>query len=235
MQSLKEPFFGLSFWSVAIVASVCGFELAMLLFALGRGIGGHVPGDPFWFGEHAPVRDVLEEGAFIGNFAIAVVAAIALIVARNQLSEAGALRHATIYSSIEERWSSPEMVNSRAEAAKILFAHGAAGGLQPIHEFADDYLRALVRSDFEAYTRAMRIVDFLEYVGFLHQTKLIRLEELGLLLGGVSLEVYSVFYKHIESINAQSENRMGRGGYRLPADYLSFTGLVREFRLLYRV
>jgi hypothetical protein len=115
MPGNQEPMFGTSFWLIVLVATACGFEMALLLYTMGEHALGAAGQEAhgFWVGEHAPVRDVLEVGAFIGTFLLFAVAGVALIVTRNQLRDAEKARLANVYLQISAAWSLPRVVASR--------------------------------------------------------------------------------------------------------------------------
>jgi hypothetical protein len=128
MMANREQYFSMSFWLVILVTTVCGFELSMVLYVIGERVsaGGYSGGPSFFFGKHAPVRDVLELASFFASVVVSIVALCALIFTVNQLKESENTRLANVYLEIMKEYMSTEVANSRRELVRLKQAYLAS-------------------------------------------------------------------------------------------------------------
>lgn len=200
---ITGPYFGLSFWVVVLVATVCGFELAMALYVTGeRMLAARFSGNQgFWIGHDAPVRDLLEELSFVAIVLAAVIGAVALYVANSQLRafvrlsrdfgaqirQAEAARTASIYVEVSTKWNSQEVATARdtlERLEKVYVALPAAAKTPNIPSASHHIWHKInVEHDEAAYDAFIVVASFIEDIGLLCQKEYVRIDDINDIIG----------------------------------------------------
>jgi hypothetical protein len=194
-------------------------------------------------GEHAPLRDLLEFFYFVANCSLAVVALLALRFARKQAEESENTRLASVYSQLEQRWSSAAMQECRAMFRDIMTQYQqhlideARHHRQPLDlpAFFDRELLSMQRSDYRRYLHFMGIVDYLEAIGMFEANGFVNLQHLEPLMGEMCVYAYDVLSSHIATIRVSVRRQTQSNGYTsVPDAYASFEDLARKFDMRFR-
>jgi hypothetical protein len=196
-------YFGLAFWVVVLVATICGFELAMVLYVAGeRVLAAHnAGGEAFWIGHDAPVRNLLEELSFTAIVLAAVIGAVALYVADSQLrafvrlsrdfgaqiGQAEAARTASIYVEVSTKWDSQEIATARdalEQLEKDYVALPTAAQTPHIPSASHHIWHKInVDHDENAYDAFIVVASFIEDIGLLCQKQYVRIDDINDIIG----------------------------------------------------
>ena len=190
-------------------------------------------------GAHANyVRNLFELTSFIATTGVLLTALWAFAFTRTQITEAKAARLAALYTSLEARWASAEMLDSKAGFGRLAAAYEAArtnavAAKQAVpdrKQFVDDYLIALEGEDYRAYSSVMSLVDYLKYIGMLGKQKYLDIADIKYLVGTVCIEVYDMLSRHLLRIREQEQRRHERERIAgAPREYECLTWLVERF------
>jgi hypothetical protein len=217
--------------------------LSILELALVSVVGGKDLQADRLIGEHAPLRDLLEFFYFVANCSLAVVALLALRFARKQAEESENTRLASVYSQLEQRWSSAAMLECRAMFRDMMTEYQqhrtdeAHNNRQPLDlaEFFDRELLSMQRSDFRRYLQFMGIVDYLEAIGMFEANGFVNLHHLEPLMGEMCVYAYDILSSHIATVRVAVGRQTQSNGYTsVPDAYASFEELARKFDARFR-
>jgi hypothetical protein len=121
-------------------------------------------------------RNLFELLFFISGSVLVVFSYFGFNMAVDQAREAEKARLASIYTQIETRWSSGEMVRSRVAFRELVSSYHAyvAGvapgtGVQTVAEFFNDQLQNLSRANYRRYLSVMVVADYLEFIGMIEE------------------------------------------------------------------
>lgn len=183
-------------------------------------------------------KNILELANFLSGPLLWLTAVVAFIVTYRQLSEVKKSRLAAVYTSLAEQWISAEIADSREAIRKLIIDIEGTGVKITDHNFPDIFdmtLRIQARKKPENYIKAIRIVDFLEYVGVMEQNGYLDFQPLIPLIGEVTLFVYDIFRTHITIIQQSSkQNAKSHGLHNVPETYVYFMSLTRKFQNRFR-
>ena len=164
-----------------------------------------VAGEPHW----------LEKAAWIGALALVAVACGALYYAANQVREmtvankAAALEtRATLLLKLDTRWNDHVLVDIQNDLFELMAkidaeAERCWGHLDPkvTREKSRGLyaikMREISNSERDVYRKYMRLVDFLETLGYLAKMNYLPKDDLINLFGGVVITFRRVFYDHL--------------------------------------
>lgn len=165
-----------------------------------------VAGAPHW----------LEKAAWIGALALVVVAFLALGYAAKQVREmvvankaAELETRATLLLKLDTRWNNRDLVDIQQDLQEVMDkieaeAEKRWGHLDPkairdnSSELYAEKLREIRDSQRETYRKYMRLVDFLETLGYLAKMNYLPKDDLLNLFGGVIITFRRVFYHHLK-------------------------------------
>lgn len=242
---ISGPYFGLSFWVVVLVATVCGFELAMVLYVTGeRVLAAHRGGNQeFWIGHDAPVHDLLEELSFVAIVLAAVIGAVALYVADSQLRafvrlsrdfgaqirQAEAARTASIYVEVSTKWDSEEVATARDALERLEKDYLAlpAAAKTPDIPSACHYIWRKINADHDeaAYDAFIVVASFIEDIGLLCQKEYVRIDDINDIIGSGLLYQIGLLLEQI-----RHERRMAPGPSRARSRYAFTLWLYGELK-----
>ncbi|HET7883248.1 MAG TPA: hypothetical protein VFL55_20345 [Acetobacteraceae bacterium] len=186
-----------------IIATICGFELAMLLYVTGlRSIGGNqTVGEAFWIGHDAVVRAILEECSFLAVILAAIIGSIALYVADSQLRafvrqsaafvehnrQSEAARTASVYMEVSSKWDSETVAGAREFLSSLQqeFDALAADQRDPRITTPSHYIhqRIQIQGDEKAYAAFLVVASFIEDIGLLCHKRYVRIEDINDIIG----------------------------------------------------
>jgi hypothetical protein len=139
---------------------------------------------------HSKFRNFWEIVSYIANSVVVLIAALAFFVAQHQLRSAEHVRLASVYMDISKRWSSAELIRSRAlltELSEFYDRRRTAGDLAAYKTRAD-YIKAvlldLLAGDKIRLHDYITIAAFFEDVGVLCRRDYVRADDLFDFLGG---------------------------------------------------
>ena len=189
-------------------------------------------------------KDLFEASYYLSQIAILFVALVAGFMAYRQFREAEKARLASIYISMDEKWTSPSIVESRRlmhdVVAQCLLDPRYRGRMQhfpsleareALQDFAHEYLSVTKASNYDRYLKTMAIVDFLETFGMMVRKRYLNPNDIEPLIGMIVIAVHDIIGKHIafDIERNQQINRL-RGLTHAPKDYDNFVFLAGYFR-----
>jgi hypothetical protein len=139
---------------------------------------------------HSKFRNFWEIVSYISSSVVVLVAALAFFVARHQLRSAEHVRLASVYMDISKRWSSAELVRSRAliTALSEFYDRRRADPAFAAYAARGDYIKAvlldLLAGDKVRLHEYIVIAAFFEDVGVLCRRDYVRADDLFDFLGG---------------------------------------------------
>jgi hypothetical protein len=172
------------------------------------------------------VRGFVEIVFFVSQIGVALLAAVALHVARNharhmaeRTKEAERARRATVYMEINSRYHSPAITYSRLKLVYLTELYAAVARTETLDEFVDARLRVMWYQSFakfdEAqsgecdYTRTLKLLSYLEDIGVLVEKEYVDANDVLDFMGGVILMVEKALRAHI--IWRRQEEQDGSG------------------------
>jgi len=183
------------------------------------------------------LRNILELISFVSGLLLVITAIFAGGFTISQIREAEKTRLATLYTTLEARWASPEMLKSKTAFDEISKAYlrakifGPSKTDAPYEVFADQYLSRLSEQNYAEYSSVMSLIDFFEYIGMLELSGYLKIDDIKYLLGSVCIEVYAIMSVHIEKLRIQETERLTRNNLgNAPEQYLCFRNLVDQFK-----
>lgn len=189
-------------------------------------------------------KDVFEASYYLAQIALLGVAVIAGLFAYGQFREAEKSRLASIYISMDDKWASPALFESR----KLMHAIVSACVADPVYrdrmrdfpspaareamqEFAHSYLSRKKSENYEEYLKTMAIVDFVETLGMMVRRSYLNADDIEPLIGMITVAIHDIIAKHL-AIDIERNRRIYRlqGFARAPDDYDNFVFLAAHFR-----
>jgi hypothetical protein len=102
--------------------------------------------------------------------------------------------------------------------------------LESVQNYADHFLCALGRTDYEKYSSTMSLAEYFEYIGMLEKNCYWNIQDMDHLIGTVSVEVYSIMSVHIERLQKAEAMRNNRRGFaNAPPTFKCFADLVDKY------
>jgi len=146
------------------------------------------------------IRNFLELLSFAASPVLAAIAIAALAFARKQWEEAEHTRLANLYSSIEERWSSPQIRDSLVRIYNIDAQYNGAGGVTK----AEFFHNILAKLPYAAYVRTMGIADFFEYIGMMVGNDYLDIDDVSKLMRLSVINAYDLLAVHVRELRFSS-------------------------------
>jgi hypothetical protein len=179
--------FGTFFWALCAVSVICTFFLTATLWAIASGLNptGNRDGESLWLGGGAPVRNALELCSFISTTAGMLVALLAILVARRQLThlvdQNRQLRTQItlpLYREVVAEWERDDLASARHQIKEI---SGSGRSLKQIRQDVHDHLLRR-RASFINKEPVDEVGRPIEDSYDIYRGLLGKLEELGLLV-----------------------------------------------------
>lgn len=191
-------------------------------------------------GSEAPLRNLLEVLSFLSQGVLVGVALFALIFAKKQAQEAENARLASVYSQLEERWSSATMLKARVMFRELVSEFQIYRGSHPspsmeIAEYFDQKLTDLARHSYGEYLTFMAMIDYLEFIGMLEENRYVAITDIEAIMGELCVYARDVLAVHIEEIRKRNRSQTAKSGYsNVPDAYRSFSNLAEKFAVRFR-
>jgi hypothetical protein len=187
-------------------------------------------------------RNFFELLFFVSGTALVVLTTFGFIVALRQARETEKTRLAGVYTQIEARWSSPEMVKSRVALRAMVVAYyghlaavPAGQSPQSIAQYVNAELNRLSATDYEKYISLMLIADYLEFTGMIESSSYLDIREIAPLMGDVCVYAHDILSDHLIALRvAHAQRARAFGHANAPAPYVFFSVLAQKFDTLFR-
>lgn len=184
------------------------------------------------------VRNLFELLSFIAASTLVVIASFAFIAALRQAREAEKTRLAAIYTQIEQRWASMEMIRSRVAIRELISRYfatlpgGASTTTTPkdIAIYFNEALTETASTNFEKYLEVMGIADYLEFIGMMESRSYLRIEDVAPLLGEYCIYAGDVLSEHLATLRSVHRQRaLSFGHASVPEPHAYFSCLATKF------
>jgi hypothetical protein len=160
-------------------------------------------------------RGLIEIVFFVSQIGIALLAAVALSIARKhadhmklRTEEATRARKATVYMEINSRYNSAPVTYSRLKLVYLMEIHASGTKPETVDAFVHTKLKEMYDQTYakfnEAettgegeYTKSLRLLSFLEDIGVLVEKKYVEAEDLFDFMSGVIRFAENVLQHHI--------------------------------------
>jgi hypothetical protein len=189
------------------------------------------------------LRNLLELTSFLATTGVLATALWAFAFTKTQIREAKDTRLATLYATLEQRWSSEQMLRSKALFSQMTRKYNqyassvAKRDEEPISfpQFAHDFIMTLQATRQYDYFTLMALPEYLEYIGMLSKQKYLNIDDIDYILGMVYIEVASTFAVHIDHLREQGATiKKLNSMERAPQEFYCLTYLEEVFLERYR-
>ncbi len=204
------------------------------------GLGEILDGRDVLTGQDNPnyVRNLLELTSFLATTGVLATAIWAFAFTKSQIKEARDTRLATLYATLEQRWSSEQMLRSKALFSQMMLKYSAyrndlaEEGKEAVSlpEFAHEFIVALQSTHQYDYFTLMALPEYLEYIGMLWKQKYLSIEDIDYILGMVFIQVASTFKVHIDHLRREGAEMKSRNALRrAPEEFYCLSDLEKAF------
>jgi hypothetical protein len=204
------------------------------------GLGEILDGRDVLTGQDNPnyVRNLLELTSFLATTGVLATAIWAFAFTKSQIKEARDTRLATLYATLEQRWSSEQMLRSKALFSQMMLKYSAyrsdlaEEGKEAVSlpEFAHEFIVALQSTHQYDYFTLMALPEYLQYIGMLWKQKYLSIEDIDYILGMVFIQVASTFKVHIDHPRREGAEMKSRNALRrAPEEIYCLSDLEKAF------
>lgn len=180
-------------------------------------------------------EDVFEILSFVAVIFAAVVAVVALVVARQQWMEAERARYAQILLDVSNEFISPNMEASKRRIRLILHDFDAFKASSALYSKPGDYINFVMqefqdsKDGFDNYSEIIRILYFFENTSLLARRGHFNWVDLYFLIGPSMIHIYNLFFPYIRDLRSRrKDQRLYEHLSSVVATFLEFEATLNE-------